>query len=269
MYLKLKNNKKLILTLVLLMLFTVVAPVLPVQAAGPAKHLTFDSDFFTIIDSIGNSQEIQLKALDSEYKPTDLSETDKKHVQWTLIGLDDEFDINNPGQIVYDNNVAKLEPVKDEKGIIVPDKIKINFKGEGETKLVAWVPTNKDLGYIHSNIFVEKVKTPVTVSNITVTIKDGSTTTSCDLDELTATSLEETPKALQYTPTALHALLATDNTVKVDKNSGYVEAINGKEASGMSGWVYKVNDKSFSYGPGVATLESGDEVTWEYVTFEW
>jgi len=48
-------------------------------------------------------------------------------------------------------------------------------------------------------------------------------------------------------------------------SSVYVSGIGGMNASGMSGWMYKVNEKAPSVGAGSYVIQNGDNIRWGWV----
>lgn len=263
------KQKRFSLVLAVLMILSVFAPAVFAEEAGEPAMLTLDSDNFTIIDEIGTNKVIQLKALDSNYKPTTLSPTDKANAKWFLIGFNEKpEDVQD--QTVTENNVVKLEAVDGE-----PDKVKIDLKGVGETKLVAKVDKRPDLGYIHSNIVVEKAGKGEAV-NVSVRVdlpdKQGTyETIKVEPGEI------NNAKTLLKTPTALHALDAITNlssevesqyhgySYEVAEGSDFVTTINGITPTWPAGWKFSVNGEEPDRSAGISALNNGDYVHWYYV----
>lgn len=64
---------------------------------------------------------------------------------------------------------------------------------------------------------------------------------------------------------------ANDNGLEVTtsgEGTPYVSAIGGVTESGDKGWMFTVNDETVMKSAGEAMLSDGDEVEWEFTSFE-
>lgn len=64
---------------------------------------------------------------------------------------------------------------------------------------------------------------------------------------------------------------ANENSLDVQTEGDdmpYVMSIGGLNAKGDSGWIFTVNDETVLDAAGDAILKDGDEVEWEYTSFD-
>lgn len=70
--------------------------------------------------------------------------------------------------------------------------------------------------------------------------------------------------------TVLDATMSAVDVVAEDSDGGtkYITSIGGLAGSGSSGWIFEVNDKTIMKTADKYVLSDGDELSWEYGSWE-
>ncbi|NLD19201.1 MAG: DUF4430 domain-containing protein [Clostridiales bacterium] len=89
-------------------------------------------------------------------------------------------------------------------------------------------------------------------------------------DESGITDIDDQVIQVPAGSSVLDATTLTVEVISEDSSDGskYITSIGGLAATDSSGWVYEVNDKAIMESANVHKLSKGDELSWEYTSWE-
>ncbi|SHJ87477.1 DUF4430 domain-containing protein [Paramaledivibacter caminithermalis] len=279
-------KKVLSMLMVTVMILTVLAvPAFADDGCTTYPYVTLDdSNDFTIVGDVSNTQTIKAVGLDSSWSKHDFTAIEKQYLTWTTSDSEVVKFVSGPTTVTSKTGV---------------DQVTIKTMGQGTATVTVTYDTPDDAPVtVTSYVVVEGSTVTNSVSEVNIVVDGVSsddftmTFNTVPLFDLSDAGIcTNDNDVLKKTPSAIHALLYaleiyySDETtstainnfdwnwvkknVTIESEGSYVSRISNDTNDYSNGWQFEVNSSAPNHAASVIPLSDNDGVTWKFKQFSW